>query len=175
VSNWLHEQVRVGDALWVGPACGDFTPSLAGDHPLVLISAGVGITPLMSALKALMDVNPTRPVVFAHASRSAHHQALRQDLKEAARALPHLRIALFHEQLGPEDALGADGLPAANDGLMRLSPVIEGLDMNTSEFHMCGPLPFMRAQWAALQGKGVPMSRLHREVFGPELLDHILS
>jgi nitric oxide dioxygenase len=175
VSNWLHDHVRAGDVLQVGPACGDFAPALDGKGPMVLMSAGVGITPMVSVLKALAAVNPTRPVVFAHAARSMRHQSFRRELAQAARALPKLRIALFHEQTGHGDDADMEGLPTAYRGMMRVSPVLEGLDLAASTFYLCGPLPFMREQWAALLGKGMPMSRLHREVFGPEMLDHLLA
>ena len=63
VSNWLHDHVKVGDVLPVSAAYGDFTPVLTGDVPLVLLSAGVGITPMVSVLKAVARQNPTRTVV----------------------------------------------------------------------------------------------------------------
>lgn len=175
VSNWLHDRVRVGDVLPVGTPCGDFTPALDGSNPLVLMSAGVGITPMVSVLKALIARNPQRPVVFAHAARSGQHQALRGDLKDAARHLPHLRTVLFHEQAAGDDHRADAGLPPAHHGLMTPGPVLEGLDLTACHVYLCGPLPFMRAQWAALLAQGVPPAQLHREVFGPELLDHLLG
>lgn len=173
VSNWLHDHVKVGDVLPVSAAYGDFTPVLTGDVPLVLLSAGVGITPMVSVLKAVARQNPTRTVVFAHAARDAEHQALLADLQEAAAQMPHLRTVLFHEQ-GTVHAVAQAGQPSPYRGRMTLEPVLAEVDLSQAQVLMCGPLPFMREQWAGLLQRGVPAMRIHREVFGPELLDHLL-
>lgn len=175
VSNWLHDRLQVGDVLPTGAPFGDFTPVLEGSEPLVLMSAGVGVTPMMSVLKALVARNPQRPVVFAHAARSAQHHALQGDLREAARHLPHLRTVLFYEQVDDAPRQPQDGLPAAHHGVMTPGPVLDGLDLAASDVYLCGSLPFMRAQWAALLAQGLQAGQLHREVFGPELLDHLLG
>lgn len=172
VSNWLHDQVKAGDVLPVSAAYGDFTPVLEGDAPMVLLSAGVGITPMVSVLKALARQNPARPVVFAHAARDATHQALLADLQEAARLMPRLRTVLFHEQ-GREHDAPQDLAHTTYRGRMTLEPVLADVDLAQAQVLMCGPLPFMRAQWDGLRHKGVPAERIHREVFGPELLDHL--
>lgn len=173
VSNWLHDHVKAGDVLAVSAAYGDFTPVIQGDTPLVLLSAGVGITPMVSVLKAVAGLNPTRPVVFAHAARDAEHQALQADLRETAARMPALRTVLFHEQ---GTTLGVDtaGQASPYRGRMTLEPVLTGVDLGQAQVLMCGPLPFMREQWAGLLQRGVPATRIHREVFGPELLDHLL-
>lgn len=173
VSNWLHDQVKAGDVLPVSAAYGDFTPVLEGDAPLVLLSAGVGITPMVSVLKALARQNPARPVVFAHAARDGEHQALQADLQEAARLMPRLRTVLFHEQ-GREHDAHQDLAHTTYRGRMTLEPVLADVDLAQAQVLMCGPLPFMRAQWDGLRHKGMPADRIHREVFGPELLDHLL-
>jgi nitric oxide dioxygenase len=173
VSNWLHDHVKAGDVLAVSAAYGDFTPVIQGDTPLVLLSAGVGITPMVSVLKAVAGLNPTRPVVFAHAARDAEHQALQADLRETAARMPALRTVLFHEQ-GTTPGVDTAGQASPYRGRMTLEPVLTGVDLGQAQVLMCGPLPFMREQWAGLLQRGVPATRIHREVFGPELLDHLL-
>lgn len=173
VSNWLHDHVKVGDVLPVSAAYGDFTPVIQGDTPLVLLSAGVGITPMVSVLKAVARLNPTRPVVFAHATRDADHQALQVDLRDTGALMPALRTVLFHEQ-GTAPGMEAAGQASPYRGRMTLEPVLTGVDLSQAQVLMCGPLPFMREQWAGLLQRGVPATRIHREVFGPELLDHLL-
>lgn len=173
VSNWLHDQVKAGDVLPVSAAYGDFTPVLEGDAPLVLLSAGVGITPMVSVLKALSRQNPARPVVFAHAARDGAQQALLADVREAARHMPRLRTVLFHEQ-GREHDAHQDLAHTTYRGRMTLEPVLADVDLAQAQVLMCGPLPFMRAQWDGLRHQGVSAERIHREVFGPELLDHLL-
>ena len=174
VSNWLHAQAQVGMALRCSPAFGDFHPELAGEAPLVLVSAGVGVTPMVSVLNALVAQRSTRPVVFVHAARSGRHHALRADLAAARQALPGLRTWICYEHPQDEDQLGTEfdrvGRLDLRVALARLLP--DGL--SEADVQLCGPQAFMRAQWQALLGLQVPAERIHREVFGPELLDHLL-
>ena len=142
--------------------------------PLVLVSAGVGVTPMVSVLNALVAQRSTRPVVFVHAARSGRHHALRADLAAARQALPGLRTWICYEHPQDEDQLGTEfdrvGRLDLRVALARLLP--DGL--SEADVQLCGPQAFMRAQWQALLGLQVPAERIHREVFGPELLDHLL-
>ncbi len=170
VSNWLHENVKPGDRLEVGPACGDFTPSLDGEGPIALVSAGVGITPMISILNTLAVRNPDRQVLFAHAAQCGRHHALRDDVQAARNTMRALRRLSFYESPEAEDRPAED---YSHAGLM--DPAMLAARIGTdAEFHLCGPLGFMQAQWRGLVAAGVAPSRIHREVFGPELLDHLL-
>ncbi|RSZ59531.1 flavohemoprotein [Massilia atriviolacea] len=166
VSNWIHDQVRVGSVLQVSPPFGDFAPDTESGEALVLISAGVGITPMIAALKRIAQVHPERRVIFAHAARDAQHHAHRADLAAARARMPHLQVATFYEQVSAHDE-------AVLGGRMEVSRM-PSWPRSEAEVYMCGPLPFMQAQWLALLGAGVPVARLHREVFGPDMLDHLL-
>jgi nitric oxide dioxygenase len=174
VSNWLHGQAHVGMVLRCSPAFGDFHPVLTGDAPLVLVSAGVGVTPMVSVLNTLVAQRSTRPVVFLHAARSDAHHALRADLAAARQHLPGLRTLICYEHPQADDRLGADfdrvGRLDLRAALARTLP--DGL--GEADVQLCGPQAFMREQWQALLGLKVPAERIHREVFGPELLDHLL-
>jgi nitric oxide dioxygenase len=165
VSNWLHANVQPGSILQVAHPFGDFTPDTEGDAPIVLLSAGVGITPMVSVLKRIAAVNPQRQVIFAHAARDPRHHALRAEVDALKVAMPNLAVVNFYEDLQGS----ADGLEGRLD-LARLPawPLEEAL------VYLCGPHKFMQAQWLALINAGVPVARMHREVFGPELLDHLL-
>jgi nitric oxide dioxygenase len=165
VSNWIHDHVGVGSVLAVSPPCGDFLPDTESDEPVVLLSAGVGITPMIAALNRIVQRNPARHVLFAHAARDAAHQAHLADIAAAQKAMPHLQVVLFHEQADS----GTAGVVAGRMAVARL-PAWPRSETNV---FLCGPLPFMQAQWRDLVGAGVPVTRLHREVFGPELLDHL--
>lgn len=167
VSNYLHQTVKVGDLLRVGPAFGNFTPRRDGTRPIALLSAGIGVTPMMSVLHALIDAGSALPVLFAHAARDPRHHAFTRDLAEARTRLPSLQTRVFYERT--EGASAAD----VRSGEMQLtSASIAGFE--DADFYLCGPLPFMRAQWRSLIALGISPERLHREVFGPELLDHLL-
>ncbi|MFC0254116.1 globin domain-containing protein [Massilia consociata] len=164
VSTWLHNNVNVDDILQVSHPFGDFLPDTESDAPVVLLSAGIGITPMIAALNRIAQVNPERRVIFAHAARDAAHYAHQADIAAAKACMPHLHLVTFYENGDAQDAL-----PGRMD-LARLPSWPRG----ETDVYLCGPLPFMQAQWNALLAAGVPRERLHREVFGPDLLDNLL-
>ncbi|MBN4668124.1 flavohemoprotein [Pandoraea nosoerga] len=168
VSNWLHAHLKAGERIMVSPPYGEFTTTLDAAHPLVLLSAGVGVTPMMSMVATLAAKGSRREIVFAHAARDGAHLALRRHLAFAAKALPNLRTVTFLETPLPTDREGVDYTFA---GLMDISRL--ALPAN-ADYLLCGPVPFMQTQWRALRDAGVPAERLHREVFGPDALDHLL-
>jgi nitric oxide dioxygenase len=165
VSNWIHANVKPGTVLQVSHAFGEFTPDTESDEPVVLLSAGVGITPMIAALNRIAQVNPQRRVIFAHAARDAKHHAHQADIGAAKARMPHLHVVTFHEEVA-----GSPGVLAGTMDLARLPH----WPLGETDVYMCGPLPFMQAQWNALLAAGAPVARLHREVFGPDLLDHLL-
>lgn len=164
VSRWLYANVNVDTVLQVSKPFGDFLPDTETNEPIVLLSAGVGITPMISTVKRIAQVNPERHVLFAHATRSAAHHAHQADITTAKEVMPNLHVVTFYEQ-------GAEGdiLP----GRMELTR-LPSWPRTETDVWMCGPIAFMQTQWKALREAGVPQDKLHREIFGPEALDHIL-
>ncbi|WP_374488058.1 globin domain-containing protein [Zoogloea sp.] len=158
VSNRLHASLHVGDLLRVGPPAGDFQLK-DGGAPVVLISAGVGITPMLSILNHLARHQPGRPVVFAHAGTDAAHYAHRFEAEALLDALPQ---AAYHLWL--ENPAGA---PQAQPGRMDLAQL--PAQPADAEYYLCGPLPFMQAQRRTLLARGVVSAQIHYEVFGPDL------
>ncbi len=171
VSNWLHDNVQVGDTLMVSQPFGDFAPALKGDGPIALLSAGVGITPMISVLNALATQGPRRKVVFAHAARSQSYVAHLHDIESAAGSLQQL-MPHFYLESGEEAELA--GIPAKPGRMDAGGLVAQDADLSEAIFYLCGPLPFMQDQRASLLAQGIPVDRIHREVFGPDLLDHLL-
>ncbi|UQU68028.1 globin domain-containing protein [Couchioplanes caeruleus] len=165
VSSFLHDSVAPGDELRVSPAFGDVS-SVPGDGPLVLVSAGIGVTPAMSALEHLAEHGPQRPVVLVHADRAGSTHALRRHLPRLSRSLPELRLDLWYEH-------GADAEPVAVDRARvnagRVNPDSIPLPPG-AHVHLCGPLPFMNHVRSNLLSRGVPGDRIAYEVFGPEML-----
>jgi nitric oxide dioxygenase len=165
VSNWLHANVQPGTILQVSHPFGEFTPDTEGSEPIVLLSAGVGVTPMVGSLKRIAEVNPQRRVIFAHAARDAGHHALRAEVEALQATMPNLSVVTFYEdRAGVQDAI---------EGRMNVS-LLPAWPREEAKVYLCGPHKFMQAQWLALLDMGVPAGRLHREVFGPELLDHLL-
>ncbi|MGW5266949.1 globin domain-containing protein [Microbispora sp. NPDC004025] len=161
VSAWLHEHVRPGDVLAVSAPFGDLTLP-EGDGPLLLASAGIGVTPVLSMLDHLAATGSDRRVVVVHADRSPDAHVHREELADLVAALPGATLHRWYEDL----PAGHAGEPAVAAGLADLSAIDlpEGVVAC-----LCGPLPFMRAVRAQLVERGVPASGIHYEVFGPDL------
>ncbi|MET7362976.1 globin domain-containing protein [Streptomyces sp. NPDC005562] len=175
VSNHLHARVREGDVLRVSPPYGDLVLDLgvgrdaglgvgpgeaASDVPVLLASAGIGVTPMIAMLERLVDTGHRAPVTVVHADRSPAEHALRADHEAYTGKLPAGCAYFFYERPEP-------GHPAELTGradLAALPPVPAG-----TRAYLCGPLPFMRAVRAQLIERGVRAADVHYEVFGPDL------
>ncbi|MEC3768253.1 MULTISPECIES: globin domain-containing protein [Cupriavidus] len=174
VSNWLHANAHEGTELKVSAPFGEFTPALESRRPLVLLSGGIGITPMLSVLRTLAAQGSQRPVLFAHAARDGHHHAHRADLQWARERLPGLVTHISYEFPQAGDAAGRDYDHA---GTMPLAEMLRQPELQRfvdGRFYLCGPLGFMQAQRHALLSAGVPVAHIEREVFGPDLLDDLL-
>lgn len=168
VSNWIHDNVEAGSILAITHPFGEFTPDTESAEPAVLLSAGVGITPMIAVLNRIAQVNPSRHVIFGHAARNENHHAHQTDIAAAKAVMPNLQTATFYESVGDGKASGA----GVHQGLMEVVRLPKWPRSETNVY-MCGPHGFMKAQWVGLVEAGVPPTRLHREVFGPELLDYL--
>ncbi|MCQ4198465.1 FAD-binding oxidoreductase [Streptomyces coelicoflavus] len=158
VSSWLHANARKGDVLTTSAPFGDLALA-EHDGPLLLASAGIGVTPVLAMLDHLAAGGSTRPVTVVHADRTPDDHAHRQEQLDLIRALPDARLHLWYEEPG-------DGAPEASTGRADLT----GLDLPEGlTVYLCGPVPFMRAVRGDLLSRGVPAEAVHYEVFGPDL------
>ncbi|MGC9436950.1 globin domain-containing protein [Streptomyces sp. WG5] len=158
VSSWLHAHTREGDVLTVSAPFGDLALA-EDDGPLLLASAGIGVTPVLAMLDHLAAAGATRPVTVVHADRTPADHAHRQEQLDLIRALPDARLHLWYEEPGdqaPEAAAGRADLAG-----LELPPGLTA--------YLCGPVPFMRAVRGDLLRRGVPAQDVHYEVFGPDL------
>ncbi|GAU70344.1 putative flavohemoprotein [Streptomyces sp. NBRC 110611] len=158
VSSWLHAHARVGDAVTVSAPFGDLIlPD--GDGPLLLATAGIGVTPALAMLGHLAATDSGRPVTVVHADRSPADHAHRDELRTLVQALPDARLHLWYDQ--PDDSAPGASAGRADLGSLELPPTLTAC--------LCGPLPFMRAVRGDLLRRGIPAQRIHYEVFGPDL------
>lgn len=174
VSNWLHANACEGTELAVSAPFGDFTPELQSRHPLVLLSAGIGITPMLSILRTLAIEHSTRPVLFAYATRSGRHHVHRTDVQWASARMPQLHTHISYALPEPVDHVGRDYDHAGTMPIAALLNKQSTQHFKDGAFYLCGPIGFMQAQRHALISAGVGVERIHREVFGPDLLDNLL-
>ncbi|MFJ7010745.1 globin domain-containing protein [Streptomyces albogriseolus] len=161
VSRLLHERIREGDELTLSAPFGDVFLDDPADAttPVVLVSAGIGGTPMTSILARLAALGSPRPVLVLHADRSAADHALRDETRELVGRLPDARAVFWYERPGP-------GEVDAREGLMSL----DGIELpEDASVFLCGPLPFMRDVRGQLLRAGVPARHIRYEVFGPDL------
>ena len=158
VSTFLHDHVSVGDVLDVSAPAGDFVVQ-PSNGPLLLASAGAGITTVLPIVEHIARTQPERTVIVAHADRTAQDHALRDTVLAVARHIDDFTAYTWYETVAADDQ-------RSREGLMDLTeiPLPEDIQVFT-----CGPLPFMRHVRSALLDRGVPPSRIRYEVFGPDL------
>lgn len=161
VSTWLHEHATPGTVLDVSQPAGDVILE-DSDRPLVLVSAGIGITPVAAIMEDLSRRQPDRTVHLFHADKTHEHHALYDGLRRQVLAMPDARAQNWYE----EGAEQAPTLHPARPGFMDLSDVELPQD---AEVFMCGPLPFMQIARKTLMNQGVPPEAIHYEVFGPDM------
>lgn len=165
VSCLLHDQVKVGDEINLAAPYGSFFIDVSASTPIVLISGGVGLTPMISMLKKALQ-HPPRQVVFVHGARNSTVHAMRDRLRDAAQSYDNLGLFVFYNEPLPEDVQGRDyDWP----GLVDVKRIEKEVLLEGADYYICGPIPFMRMQHDALLSLGIPESRIHYEVFGPDL------
>lgn len=167
VSNWLHQHVRVGSSVNVSFPCGNFTPDIQDPRPITLISAGVGITPMISMLHDLAAKNADRKVLFLHAARNKANVAHMDEIQTAKTQLKHLITSFY---LNEAKSLSPD----EREGRMDLSNHITP-EFKNGAYYICGPQSFMDDQRDSLLELGIDPINIHREVFGPESLSYLIK
>jgi ferredoxin-NADP reductase len=152
-SGRLYAKVKVGDVLDVAAPRGTFFLT-DGDNPVVLVSAGVGVTPVLSMLYSLAGAN--RPVWWLHGARNRSEQAFAEEVGTLLERLPDSQSRVYYSR------------PSSAELRSRLSDdVIAGLGLPPdSDAYLCGPAAFMAELSAALATHGLEPARIHTELFG---------
>lgn len=168
VSNYLHGCIAMGDTIELSPPSGDFVlaDSLpdnrnSAGQPAVFISAGIGITPLLSMLKSRLQNSAKGHTTFIHCALNSDHHTLKTETAELAKNYPFNHYTVYsngdsgdHQGLLDNRVLEACLAPIKND-------------LQHSNYYFCGPSAFMSSVKRMLLEKGVSGAALHHEVFGP--------
>lgn len=164
ISTHFHDQVKVGDVLDIAAPSGDFVLDPAGNGPVVLSGAGVGVTPVLAMMNALLATGTRREVWFFYGVINGSHHILRTPVHEwRARALPNVHIVIcFSDPLPDTDEKGRD-----YDERSRVDPALMRrlLPSNQFQFYTCGPGPMMQGLRDGLKEWGVPDEHIHDEAF----------
>ena len=165
--SYLREHVRVGDALDVSSPRGSFIPQ-SGERPVVLVSAGIGATPVLAMLHALAAVGSARQVLWLYAARDREHHPFAAEVRRLMHALAHGRRYVCYSRPGSRDKMGED---FDATGHLSRSVFDEVGIPREAEVYLCGPTRFMADMKEALVASGVALERIHFEIFnGGELM-----
>ena len=161
---YLRATVEVGDRIKVAAPRGQFTLDESA-RPVVLVSAGVGVTPVLAMLYALHDSQSTRDIWWLYSTRNGAEHAFAQETRALLATLPHARSRVWYSRPDPEDNIGTDYDELGHITAERIAATGAPID---SEFYLCGPTTFMTAITAGLETLGVPTARVHTEAFGAQ-------
>ena len=163
ISNRLHDSMEAGELIDIAPPSGEFTLDTTAEtsRPLVLLSGGVGITPMLSMLHAAVQQKTDRKIVFIHAARNRSVHAFVDEVQQLASENSNVTI---HFRLGETD----DPVPGlVSKGFIDLSLIEQLVGTPDADFYFCGPKPFMDSISKILTGWNVPESQIRFEDFGP--------
>ena len=158
---YLREHVRVGDALDVSVPRGSFILQ-PGERPVVLLSAGIGATPVLAMLHALATARSTRPILWLYGTRDRQHHPFAAEVRRLMLALTHGRSYVCYSRPDSSDKMAGD-FDAA--GHLSRSVLDEVGIPREADVYLCGPSRFMAEMKAALAILGVAPERIHVEIF----------
>jgi ferredoxin-NADP reductase/MOSC domain-containing protein YiiM len=161
---YLRAAVEVGDRIKVAAPRGQFTLDRSA-HPVVLVSAGVGVTPVLAMLYALHDSQSTRDIWWLYGTRNGAEHAFAQETRSLLAALPNAHSRVWYSRPNPEDHIGIDYDELGHITPERIAATGTPID---GEFYLCGPTSFMAAITAGLETLGVPTAHVHTEAFGAQ-------
>lgn len=167
VSNFLHDNIEQGMILEIAPPSGEFYLDHAtqnADRPLVLMAAGIGVTPLLSMALSLQEYAPARKVIFIHACLHENVQPFRAVLDDMAKANKNFSVHYCYSEAAPKET---QRRPDAHEGFVNGAFVQKLLPDMQADYYFCGPKPFMVNIYHDLLARGIPANQVHFEFFGP--------
>jgi ferredoxin-NADP reductase/MOSC domain-containing protein YiiM/ferredoxin len=160
----LRDAVKVGDRVDVAAPRGLFTLD-HGASPVALVSAGIGVTPVLAILYALSAARSTRDVWWLHGARNRNEHAFASEARALLASLPQSHTRVWYSRPEPGDRAGVD---YDEVGHVTADALVAAGVPTDSEFYLCGPQAFMTALRAGLDGLGIAPTSVHSEVFGAE-------
>lgn len=167
-SSFLHDQIRVGDVIQARKPAGDFvleSVSETDSRTVVLLSTGVGVTPMFSMLQHLNNTKSNRRVVWIHGARNGAHHTFQDQVKQIAKdkdnATSMVQTHVVYSKPRDQDVGSYDSTGRMNAKLVKdIVP-----DLEKADFYICGPLAFMASLQDGLERHGVDPQYIHYETF----------
>jgi len=163
VSGHLHDNVEPGAIIESRRPAGDFMMT-CNICPLVLVSAGVGVTPMMSILQAVTSENNNRPVWFVHGVRDGNHHPLANEVRDLVVNHPNINVHVAYSRPGAKDEPGTHYDSEGRVTGALLADLVQNVD---AHYFLCGPTRFMAEIKTDLERQNVPTDQIHFETFGP--------
>lgn len=163
-SSHFHDALKEGDILDVKAPSGGFFLDLQHTRPVVLIGGGIGITPVLSMLNAIVEAGQQRETWFFFGARSGEHHVFKDHLARIAKEHPQIRLNVCYSNPTERDRPVSD---YHHVGHVSVDLFKQVLPSNNYEFYFCGPPPMMNKIAEGLEGWGVPTAAIHYEAFGP--------
>lgn len=163
VSRHLHDNVEPGAIIESRRPAGDFMMT-CNICPLVLVSAGVGVTPMLSILHAVVEENSNRPVWFVHGARDGNHHPLAYEVRDLVADHPNIELHVAYSRPRAEDKLGKDYNSEGHVSGALLAKLVQNSD---AHYFLCGPTHFMANVQTDLECRNVSYEQIHTESFGP--------
>jgi len=171
VSSFLHRHIQVGDTIEAQAPSGDFLLSKESQRPVVLISAGVGITPMIAMLRQLvadeLEHDRKRPVWFVHGDRNGRRRPFLGEIRKLAEVSNCVRTHMVLSSPDKRDQPGQDYNALGHIDVSMLQTL---LPFGAYDFYLCGPAGFMQTMYDGLRAVDVPDNRIFAESFGPATL-----
>src|SRR5208282_5981813 len=165
VSSHFHDQTDEGDIVDVKAPAGQFHLDPAEDTPVVLIGGGIGLTPVLSMLNALVDAHTQRNIWFFYGLRHRSEHIMAEHLRQIAEDNPNIQVHICYSDPRPnEDRAGEHYDHAERVSIDLLKRIVPG---ESAHFYLCGPPPMMQSLVEGFHGWGVDDNRIHYEAFGP--------
>jgi ferredoxin-NADP reductase/MOSC domain-containing protein YiiM len=161
-SAYVDEKVQIGDVLEISAPRGDFTLS-PGDGPVVLLSSGVGATPVLAMLHALAAEGSRREIWWLYGARSGREHPFAQEARSLLEAMPRGHSHMRYSSPGPGDRPGVD---FDASGRLEMGALRDLEVPREADFFICGPPAFMSDLSAGLAAWGITPGRIHTELFG---------
>lgn len=158
-SAFLHDVAVPGTIVETTPPAGDFFLADVPERPIVLLSGGVGLTPMVSMMELIAEAHPGARVWYVHGTTSRATHALNAHIRALAGQHDGTSVATFYER--------RDDADDAEAGFVTIAWLKANTPFAEADFYLCGPRPFLRSFVSGLIGAGVPSAQIHYELFGP--------
>lgn len=165
ISNYLHNFIQEGDKVDLTAPAGNFTLAEDLNAPIVLISGGVGLTPMMSMLLNLVDKDYNHPITWLHGCRNRKVHAFKAELDEITKGNKNVSQHVFYDC-----PTAMDKREGVMEGFLDINKIASLPQFPGTRYYVCGPSAFIQKQFNDLVAKGIEKEAILFEEFGPALL-----